>query len=75
MEAGVNWKRLSEEKPINGSFVIIDTGDNIHLGWVIDQEMSGFEYWAYVERHDGSMPSNPYTEAGGIKFFGDKTSN
>lgn len=52
----MNWKKLSEEKPAVGSYVLIDTGKRMYMGWVAGHEdPKGFEYWTYIERHDGSV--------------------
>lgn len=64
----MNWKKLSEEKPAAGSYVLIDTGKQMHMGWVTGiEDPKGFEYWTYIERHDGSVFSPPlptYADAG-----------
>lgn len=60
----MNWKKLSEEKPPLGAYIMLDAGGIIHLGWVQGVDPSGFEYWCYIERHDGSVyaPVDPYAE-------------
>jgi hypothetical protein len=60
----MNWKKLSEEKPPVGAYIMIDTGDYAYTGWVRGEDPAGFEYWCYIERHDGSVyaPVDPYAE-------------
>lgn len=67
----INWKLLSEEMPPAGAFVLIDTGSAVFLGWVTDVgALGGFERWALVTRHDGSVPEMPNRYTDGIKLEG-----
>lgn len=67
----MNWKKLSEEKPPVDAYIMFDTGTWIGFAWVDADDISGFDHWCYVERHDGTLyaPERPYSFPTTIENF------
>jgi hypothetical protein len=63
----MNWKHISEQSPEPGRQVLVETDKgNLFLGVVMTGKPSGFEWWCYATRHDGTMPDKEEPQP----FFG-----